>query len=278
LIGGLIYPTSYKPGMRYPLVIQTHGFSPNSFLVDGPFFFTTSMAAQALANKGIVVLQLGESPLYETSQFTLDYGPANLSQLESAVDYLDKLGLIERERVGLVGFSITGFQVRYALEHSAYHFAAATSAEGNDYGYWTYVASFAAGAWRVQVESMYGGPPWSGNWKAWLENSVSFNLDKIHTPLRLESESSEEVVNEWENFMALRRLNRPVELMFIPHGAHVVVKPWERLTSQQGNVDWMTFWLKGEEDADPTKAEQYARWREMRKLQESNRTASTATQ
>jgi hypothetical protein len=30
------------------------------------------------------------------------------------------------------------------------------------------------------------------------------------------------------------------------------------------------FWLKDEEDSDPAKAGQYARWREMRKLQEQN--------
>jgi hypothetical protein len=32
-------------------------------------------------------------------------------------------------------------------------------------------------------------------------------------------------------------------------------------------VDWFCFWLKGEEDPGPAKAEQYARWRELRKLQ-----------
>jgi hypothetical protein len=42
------------------------------------------------------------------------------------------------------------------------------------------------------------------------------------------------------------------------------------MTSQQGNVDWMVFWLKNEEDPDPTKAEQYARWHELRKLQEQD--------
>jgi hypothetical protein len=40
------------------------------------------------------------------------------------------------------------------------------------------------------------------------------------------------------------------------------------MTSQQGNVDWMVFWLKGEEDSDPAKADQYARWRELRKLRD----------
>jgi hypothetical protein len=45
---------------------------------------------------------------------------------------------------------------------------------------------------------------------------------------------------------------------------------------QQGAVDWFTFWLKGEEDPDPNKALQYARWRELRKLQQnSNHLSST---
>jgi hypothetical protein len=35
-------------------------------------------------------------------------------------------------------------------------------------------------------------------------------------------------------------------------------------------VDWFRFWLKGEEDPDPAKVEQYARWRELRNLQEHN--------
>ena len=38
------------------------------------------------------------------------------------------------------------------------------------------------------------------------------------------------------------------------------------MTSQQGNVDWFCFWIKGEEDPDPAKAEQYKRWRELRSL------------
>jgi hypothetical protein len=39
---------------------------------------------------------------------------------------------------------------------------------------------------------------------------------------------------------------------------------------QGGAVDWFRFWLKGEEDPDPAKAEQYARWRGLKKLQDEN--------
>jgi hypothetical protein len=74
----------------------------------------------------------------------------------------------------------------------------------------------------------------------------------------------------WEWFAGLSRLGKPVEVIYIPDGDHVLVKPRDRLTSQQGNVDWFCFWLQGHEDPDPAKAEQYVRWRELRKLQELN--------
>lgn len=268
-VGGLVYPTNYASGARCPLVIQTHGFNPDRFLLDGPF--TTAMAAQELANNGIAVLQIGETPLDEEVSLKPEEGKAYLSAYESAVDYLDKLGIIDRSRVGLIGFSRTSYHVKYVLAHSRYHFMAATATEGIDFGYWQYISEENLPIFEVAYQNMYGGPPWQGNWKPWMEHSVSFNFDKIHTPLRLEAEYNPEgILEEWETFAALRELNKPVDLIFIPHGDHPVVKPWERMTSQQGNVDWFVFWLKGEEDSDPAKAEQYARWRALRELQNDN--------
>jgi len=40
------------------------------------------------------------------------------------------------------------------------------------------------------------------------------------------------------------------------------------MISQQGNVDWFRFWLNGEEDPDPAKADQHNRWHELSKLQQ----------
>jgi len=267
LTGGLVYPVNYIPGMRYPFVIQTHGFSPSQYLLDGSF--TTAFAAEALANRGVVVLQLPESPLEQIDKVGPGRGPAMQSQLESAVDYLDRLRLIDREHVGLVGFSVTGFAVVYTLMKSSYHFAVATSAEGNDWGYWSYISMGNWLPWASQSEAPYGGPPWNNNWEPWLKNSISFNYQRIRTPLRLESDGNDhaQIILEWENYVALKRLHKPVDLIFVSHGEHPVVKPWDRMTSQQGNVDWLLFWLKNEEDADPSKTAQYARWRALRQLQ-----------
>jgi hypothetical protein len=74
----------------------------------------------------------------------------------------------------------------------------------------------------------------------------------------------------WEWYVGFRRLGKPVEMVFMPDAGHVVIRPQDRVVSQGGAVDWFDFWLKGEEDQDPAKTKQYARWRELRKLQEQN--------
>jgi hypothetical protein len=56
----------------------------------------------------------------------------------------------------------------------------------------------------------------------------------------------------------------PVDFVLLPDAVHLIVKPWERIVAQEGLADWFCFWLKGEEDRNPAKAEQYARWRQLR--------------
>ena len=75
-----------------------------------------------------------------------------------------------------------------------------------------------------------------------------------------------ELLGEWELFFELSRLHRPVEMVYMQDGEHVLERPWDRMISQQGTVDWFSFWLNGEEDSDPAKSEQYLRWRALRRL------------
>jgi hypothetical protein len=100
----------------------------------------------------------------------------------------------------------------------------------------------------------------------WLKVSPAFLMDRIETPLRIQTLYPDSLLGEWHWFSGLTRLGKPVEMIYIPEGTHVLEKPWDRMVSQQGNVDWFCFWLKGEEDPDPAKAEQYKRWRDLRAL------------
>lgn len=255
--GGLYLPPDYVPGRAYPIVIQTHGWNPTEFSIDG--WTTSGYAAQALAGKGIVVAQV---PMAKDLSTTLE-GPVNMAMFEGLIDDLDKRGLIDRTRVGLMGFSRTGYAVRYTLAFSKYPVAAAVLADAMDGGYWTYIFDNR----RNLYEEQNGAAPFGKGLQNWLKNAPSFNLDKTHTPVRQLAFGPRGLAYQWEPFIGLKRLGRPVELIWLPDAQHEPVKPLERMTVQQGDVDWFCFWLKGEQDPDASKAQQYARWREMRKLQ-----------
>jgi len=264
--GGLYYPVDYVPGRKYPLVLQGHGWTADRFWIDGPW--PTAFAAQPLAGKGIFVLQADE-------EFAADGTPEEVKResltFEAAIDYLDGRGMIDRDRVGIIGFSRTCLFVAHLLTHSKYPFAAASITDGIDGGYFQYVAfSNANPGLGTQYETYNGGLPWGEGLKGWADQSASFSLEKVRTPVRLTAVNPSSLLTEWEWFAGLSRMRKPVELVLLEEAEHFLQKPWDRMNSQQGNVDWFCFWLKGEEDPDPAKAEQYARWRELRKLQEAN--------
>jgi dipeptidyl aminopeptidase/acylaminoacyl peptidase len=258
--GGLYLPVEYKPNGKYPLVIQTHGWYPDKFEIDG--FSTAGYAAQALAGRGFVVAQL---PMAEELGTALE-GPQNMAMFEGLIEELDRRGLINRTRVGLLGFSRTGYAVRYTLAFSRYCIAAAVVADGMDAGYWQYVVEKGD---RL-FEEQNGAPPFGEGLQTWLKKVPSFNLDRIHTPIRQLGFGPNWFEYNWESFVGLSRLGKPVEMIWLPDALHEPVKPLERMTAQQGDVDWFCFWLKGEEDPTPAKAEQYARWRQLRELQQQN--------
>lgn len=260
VVGGLYFPPDYKVGTRYPLVIQTHGFDKDRFWIDGPF--TSAFAAQPLAGKGIVVLQVGSSARSQQKANvtgTPEEGPSEMAAYEGAIDELDRRGLIDRNRVGIVGFSRTAFKVGYTLTHSQYHFTAATLADGFEGGYVNYVLFQG-----VDSVGVNGGLPSGPDLALWLKNSPGFNLDKVTAPVRIEEYAYGSLLGGWEWFSGLSFREKPVELIWIPFGTHLLVKPWERLVSQQGNVDWFDYWLQGRSDPDPAKRAQYQRWEAMR--------------
>ncbi len=280
---GVLYrPVHYVAGKSYPLVIQTHGFSRTDFSPDGGF--STAYAAQALANHDIAVLQLGvpDSGYKVGSTGASNELQASVSGYEGAIRHFVAEGLVDPQKVGILGFSRTGWHVEYMLTHSVVRLAAAIAADNIEGGYFEYV--FGENAARSEFDhNNYGVAPFGEGLQEWIKLAPGFNVDKVHTPLRLEFDSGpiQGIVAHWEFFSHLRYLGKPVELYVIPdiaHGVHQLQNPQQRLASQQGTVDWFCFWLKDEEDPNPTKAAQYTRWRELRKLQEKNEATRTPKQ
>ena len=268
---GLIKPPDYVAGRRYPLVIQTHGFDPNYFLTDGPGYMGVAMAARPMAARETVVLQIRDNdPDLGSIVFNPD---ARRDAYIAAIEQLDALGLIDPRRVGIIGFSITGWWVLDSLIHAGKHFTAATLDECEYTSYEQYIlgADF-MGAERAKdmAISRMATEPFGDGLQKWTSDSPGFNTDRIHAPILFEANRPISAIYAWDIYAALRLQHKPVEFLYIRNGDHVLSRPLEILASEETNVDWYDFWLNGHEDPDPAKAEQYARWRELRKLQQGN--------
>ena len=257
---GLYFPPDFDSKKKYPLVVQTHGFDRNTFWIDGSF--TTAFAAQALASHGMLVLQVPDRHDWDG---TAKEAPRMAETLERAIEAVEGMGILDRERIGLIGFSRTGLYIYYLLTHSRFRYRSAVVADGSDGSYSQYM-QFLGGYPSVagDSEAINGGVPFGTGMMYWLRDSIEFRLDLVDTPLLIQAASRESLSSQWAEFTGLKRLGKPVELLYFPNGTHVLEKPWDRLASQQEAVDWSAFWLKDEADSRPEKRERSARWQAMK--------------
>lgn len=265
--GGLYKPSNYKIGRRYPLVIQTHGFLESEFIPSG--MFPVAFAARALAAAGVLVLQIADEQACPTATF--GEGSCVVSGYESAANQLVSEGLVDAEKIGIIGFSRTCFYVMETLTTSSLRVKAASITDGVMFTYSQYILQ----PDRIPSEAnpVIGAPPFGEGLQQWLKRSPGFNLDKISAPLLVVGEGPSSLLFMWEPYAGLHYLRKPVDLIMLNTDEHVLTNPTVRMASQGGTVDWFRFWLKDEEDSDPVKAEQYTRWRELRRLQGENEKA-----
>ena len=274
----LYLPPDYRPGTRYPLVIQTHGYDAERFSMDGLEEWSSGFAARPLAAAGILVAQAQRFVNQEdhdrvgadrTLGTTVEQSFRNFMSLVYAqiIDELDKRGMIDKEKVGISGFSRTVWFVAYAITHTDIHFSAVLLTDGIDGGYFDYIADRLT---EFEIDNGGLAPFGSPGLRLWMDQAPGFNLDRVHTPVRLVSFRNP--VPLWELFIGLQLQGKPVELIELPDAEHLMEKPSDRQAAMQGMVDWFRFWLQGYCDPNPNKAEEYERWQKMKRQIADNRT------
>lgn len=267
--GILVKPVGYESGRRYPLVIQLYGYNERQFITDG--LYPTAFAARELASGGIAVLQVRKKPNTLSESDPQDH----LEAYRSAIESLVSEGLVDRSRVGVVGFSWTCWYAVNALINAPELFAAATIADGIDNSYMQYMfAAVEDPTIQRQMDKIRGAQPLGEGLNRWVAEAPEFHLDQVKAPVRIEAIGAPSVLQEWELYASLRLQRKPVDFIYFPHGTHIHQKPLERHESQQGDVDWFRFWLEDYEDPDPKKVSQYQRWRELREERGKSTVAS----
>jgi hypothetical protein len=281
----LTLPINHISGQPYPLVIQCQGgavpagqFSLYGLAGTvgtgagesglGPSLGAV-YAAQELAGRSIGVLELN---------IIANYGsPAEAETTQRAFEELAKRmvaeGIADEDRIGITGFSRTGYFASHMLSHSTMRVAAAVVADNVDYSYMQVVLS----NHYADAASAIGAPPFGAGLRTWFDRSTGFNVDAIHEPILLIGQSGGGmqgyILGEWEILSRLRELHRPVEMYLMPeidtHPSHNPQNPDQVIAVQERAVDWFDFWLNGHEMSAVDKTVQYARWRSLRRQRDA---------
>lgn len=94
-----------------------------------------------------------------------------------------------------------------------------------------------------------GGTPWQFR-NRYIENSPSWDLDRVHTPLLLLHGATNQSVPVWEStliFNALKRLGREAEYVQYPNEGHPLTARADRQDAYERVVAWFDEHLKGAE-------------------------------
>lgn len=275
--GGLMTPNDFDPNFKHALVIQTYGFSPRRFYHDGANVYdgyTSGFAGRAFLRENILVLALPWGAASGGPDDQHGQIAAFSEGVRGAIESLVAKGWVDREKIGIMGWSSTGERVLNLVTFSDAPIRAASLLDGDANTLFSMTITYAVmDGIQVRKERTNEGGPFGETLQRWIRNDPSLHTECVKAALRIETYGPE-VHNNWDIYALLRRQYKPVEMIMIPQGSHALSRPSERMISLQGNVDWYRFWLKGEQRSEPlvpsetaaTLREQYARWGQMVEL------------
>lgn len=240
--GLLFYPVDYKPGIRYPLVVQTHGGPASS---DKFGFWGWRDYIQVLTGRGYAVLR----PNYRGST---GYGHAflrdmvghyfNQAHLDvmAGVDHAIKMGVADPDRLAKMGWSAGGHMTNRIITFTD-RFKAASSGAGAS----NWVSMYAQSDTRFYRTPWFGGSPWQ---KAapietyWNESPLKY-VSNVKTPtLFIVGEADVRVPppQSVEMYRALKHNGVPTHLYLAPREPH----GWNELRHQLFKINVELEWFE----------------------------------
>lgn len=266
--GYVTYPRHYQPGRRYPAIVITHAGDAQNRFVDAGFQWAFPL--QSLAERGYVVLSVNESSsdpaassAYAFATTDLEVGRMQkamgldaVATMEAAVQSQIDRGLVDRDRVGIAGYSRGGIVATLALSQSDV-FRAGINADTAFFsagGFWR------GGRVRETYRALFGGSPLDPrHLPAYRAFSPSARGERFAGPL-LQMFTGVTAPTALELDQALREARVPTDLVAYPDETHILHRPRSIASAAARTLDWFDFWLRNRRDPDPAKAAQYERW------------------
>lgn len=242
----LYYPDNYISGQKYPMV--THIYELQS---DKMFKFLepkqnpgNGYDVRSLTSAGYFVLE-------PDIKYTIgDPGPSALQCVEAVVNKVLKRGMVDKDRLGLIGHSFGGYETAYIIGHTDIFNAAIAGA-----GIMDFVSFYFSIRWDVGLPNMWHfekfqermGEQYFNDIEGYNRNSPLPNAKNINTPLMLWAGSYDRNVHWFQSvemYLALRRLNKDVTFYLYPGEPHSLLTPQNQLDLKQKVISYFDKYLK----------------------------------
>ena len=251
-IEGLLTLPRDVPPRRLPLLVVIHGgptgvFQQTSLLSRSPY------PLAAFAAKGFAILRCnvrGSSGYGREFRFAnqADWGGGDLADLLSGIDSLVAEGVVDPDRLGVMGWSYGGFLTSWTISQTTRFKAASVGAGVTNLVSFTGTADIAG-----FIPDYFQGEFWTDSTR-WRERSPVFQARSIRTPTLIQHGDRDlrvPISQGAELHNALRRQNVPVQMVVYPRQPHAIQEPKLLLDAMERNLAWFERWLLKNEDSPP---------------------------
>ncbi|MEO8473842.1 MAG: S9 family peptidase [Chryseolinea sp.] len=244
--GVLHKPKNYDANKKYPLMVVIHG-GPTGIDVPQPVPGYVYPILQWL-DKGCLVLRpnyRGSAGYGEKfrSLNVKNLGVGDAWDVLSGVDYLDKQGLIDKSKMGCMGWSQGGYISAFLTTNSTAFKAISVGAGISNWT--TYYVNTDIHPFTKQYLK---ATPWTDE-AIYKKTSPITNINKAKTPTLIqhgELDKRVPIANAYELLQGLRDHNVPSELIVYKGFGHGITKPKERLAATWHNWQWFGKYIWNE--------------------------------
>lgn len=239
IIEGVLHkPHNYDPNNAYPLLVAIHG-GPTGISTPNVAYSYVYPVTQWL-NKGALVLRpnyRGSAGYGEAfrSLNVRNLGVGDAWDVLSGVDHLIASGVVDKDKVGCMGWSQGGYISAFLATNST-HFKAISVGAGISNWMTYYVNTDIHPFTRQYLKAT----PWNDH-EIYERTSPMTNINQAKTPTLIqhgEFDRRVPVANAYELYQGLQDVGVTTKLIIYKGFGHGITKPKERLGAMQHNWEW----------------------------------------
>jgi dipeptidyl aminopeptidase/acylaminoacyl peptidase len=243
--GALFYPANYEAGKQYPMIVYIYELLSNTV----HSYITPSVRSayntSNFTTNGYFVFR--PDIVYETNE----PGTSAVNCVVPAVKEVLKTGMIDKDKVGLMGHSWGAYQTSFIITQTDIFKAASAGAPLTDMISMSLSIYWNSGTPDQKIfetsQGRFDGP-WYERTDAHIRNSPMFNATKIKAPLLVAFGDKDGAV-DWhqgiEMYGTMRRMEKPHVMLVYADENHGLAKKENQIDYQKRQREWFDHYLLG---------------------------------